>query len=247
MSSTLFKMNVDSWALDRRDLIGQAKAGETAQHTVWALQTPESSLIVKITTYKNLCLLNTTCLKALRFQITLNVCVCWERTSFAGSLGQRVCADLGKPAGSKAGLGDSPACLHTPRHTTPQVWDNPSALLWRSTLGVASCTLGFGFLHCGYNSMRPYTEPGIGAVLEIATSPRKALKALIHIHISFQSNRDTGSISFIHSSFLSNPNSPFFTKENSTSPCFISKKGDCGALQSQDLLPISSGPEHRSL
>lgn len=148
LSSTLFKMNVDSWALDRRDLMGQAKAGETAQHTVWALQTPESSLIVKITTYKNLCLLNTTCLKALRFQITLNICVCWERTSFAGSLGQRVCADLGKPAGSKAGLGDSPACLHTPCHTTPQVWDIPQCcsggahLVWPPALLVlASCTV----------------------------------------------------------------------------------------------------------
>lgn len=48
----MFKMNVDAWALDKSDSVfrerdpgGQAKAGEAAQHTVWALQTPESSLI----------------------------------------------------------------------------------------------------------------------------------------------------------------------------------------------------------
>lgn len=62
-----------------------------------------------------------------------------------------------------------------------------------------------GRRHCGYNSMRSHAEPGIGAVLEIATSPRKALKALIHIHDSFQSNQDAGSIGFIHNSFLSIP------------------------------------------
>lgn len=39
----------------------------------------------------------------------------------------------------------------------------------------------------------------------------------------------------------------FFTKENSNSPCFTSKKGGCGALQSQGLFPISTGSEHRSL
>lgn len=156
-----------------------------------------------------------------------------------GFLGQRVSADLGKAAGSKPSLGAALPVSMLPAHSFGASLSSAleekfpvAASLWLQQHEVIEAirTTWDG------SSPRNGHQPMKGTTSFISHSCHLPKQPGCRLH------------RFYSQQFSLQCQLPFLYKRKTLIGfSLLSKKGGCGAIQSQNLFPISSGPEHRSL